>query len=115
MKIQGVIASVTVSDIDRAIGFYRDKLGLTVESEHADWVMFQEGIAIQLSPVPASELKWDPNSVVITLVVEDCETAYRTLTSRGVAFLSAPASSPGLTAVASLRDTENNVLQLLQL
>ncbi len=115
MKIQGIIASIMVTDIDRAIQFYRDKLGLTVESEQADWVMFEEGIAIQLSPVAAADLKWDPNSVVITLVVENCDEAYRRLTERGVAFLSAPTSAPGLTAIASLRDSENNILQLLQL
>jgi predicted enzyme related to lactoylglutathione lyase len=115
INIQGIIASVMVTDIDRAIHFYRDKLGLTVENEQADWVMFREGIALQLSPVPAADLKWDPNSVVITLVVSDCEEAYRQLTERGVAFLNAPTGSPGLTAVASLRDSENNILQLLQL
>ena len=50
MQIQGVMAIVMVQDIERALRFYRDLLGFTVEDEQEDWVLFHEGVGLRVSP-----------------------------------------------------------------
>lgn len=112
MTLAGVIAMVLVHDIDRALRFYRDILGLTVQEEQEDWVVFNEGIGLAVSPEPLPEVNLNLNSVMVTLLTPDVEAAYSELTSRGVAFVMAPARMGGA-SVAAFRDTENNVLQLM--
>lgn len=111
---EGVLAMVMVEDIERALKFYRDILGFTVQEEQEDWVFFQEGVGLQTAPEPRGELRFEANAVVLTLIVKDVTAAYKALTTRGVAFFLPPTVQNGL-MLAVLRDTENNLIQLLQL
>lgn len=113
MRFTGVMAMVMVQDIERALRFYRDTLGFTVQEEQEDWVIFNEGAGLQKSPEPLPELNTNFNAVVITLVVEDAFAAYSELTQKGVAFFVPPTDAGGA-IVATFRDTENNFVQLLQ-
>lgn len=114
MKIRGIMAMTLVQDIDRAVRFYRDTLGLSVQEEQEDWVVFEEGIGLQVSPDPLPEVNFQINTVQISLVVEDVFGAYDSLTSKGVAFYLPPMESGGL-IFAAFRDSENNVVQIMQL
>ena len=107
------MAMVMVRDIERALRFYRDILGFTVESEQEDIVTFQEGVGLQAAPDVTAELRFDPNAVVIALYVDDVQATFAELTQKGVAFFLPPTTEGGLT-FAAFRDTENNLLQLMQ-
>jgi catechol 2,3-dioxygenase-like lactoylglutathione lyase family enzyme len=108
------MAMVMVQDVERALRFYRDLLGFTVQEEQEDWVFFAEGVGLQRAPEPLPDVAFNVNAVVVTLFVEDVARAYAELTGQGVAFFLAPTESAGVT-VATFRDTENNLLQLLQI
>lgn len=114
MQFNGVMAMVLVQDLERALRFYRDVLGFTVQEEQEDWVIFHEGVSLGLSPEPIPEVSLALNAVMVTLIVEDVEACYTELISHGVAFFLPPTSEGG-TTFATFRDTEGNLLQLLQL
>src|SRR5579875_1305780 len=110
-QFEGVMAVVMVQDIERALRFYRDLLGFTVQEEQEDWVFFQEGVGLKTAPEAGAEVRFEANAVVLTLIVKDVVAAYRELTERGVAFFLPPTTQNGL-KIAVLRDTENNLIQL---
>ena len=113
MQIQGVMAIVLVQDIERALRFYRDSLGFTVEDEQEDWVLFAEGVGLRVSPDPLPEINIALNAVLLTLIVADVRAAFHELTQRGVAFFVPPTEAGG-TIFATFRDTESNLVQLMQ-
>lgn len=113
VRIQGVMAIGLVQDIERALRFYRDVLGFTVQEEQEDWVVFTEGVGLRVAPEPLPEWSLNVNAVMISLMVEDVRAAYAELTEKGVAFFLPPTESGGA-VFATFRDTENNLLQLLQ-
>ncbi len=102
-----------VHDIERATRFYKDTLGLTIQAEAEDWVIFKEGVGLQASPEPLQEINLNINAVQIALMVEDVQSAYTTLTKAGVAFYLPPMESGGM-MFATLRDCENNLVQLVE-
>lgn len=114
MRFHGVMAMVLVQDIERATRFYRDTLGFTVQEEQEDWIVFNEGVGLQVSPEPLPEFSVNVNAVQIALTVEDVHASYAELTKKGVPFYLPPMESGGMT-FATFRDTENNLLQLLQI
>jgi predicted enzyme related to lactoylglutathione lyase len=114
VQIHGVMAMVRVQNIDRAVRFYRDTLGFTVQEEEEDWVMFNEGVGLQVAPEPLPDVNFNVNAVLVTLIVEDVQAVYAELVKQGVPFFMPPTQSGGAT-YATLRDTENNLLQLMQL
>ena len=114
VRFHGIMAMVMVQDIERALRFYRDTLAFTVEAEQEDIVTFREGVGLQVSPDAVAELRFDPNSVLIALYVDDVQATFEELTQKGVAFLLPPTTQSGAT-FATFRDTENNLLQLMQM
>ena len=114
MQILGIRAMVMVQDIDRALRFYRDTLAFTVESEQEDVVLFAEGVGLQLNPDVSPDVRFDPNAVSLALFVADVHATFAELTSKGAAFFLPPTTEGGYT-FAMFRDTENNLLQLMQI
>ncbi len=113
MKFQGVMAMVLVLDIDRATRFYRDVLGFTIQDESEDWVVFHEGVGLQVSPEPLPQQAFNINAVQVALTVESVHEAFDELTKRGVPFYLPPMESGGM-LFATFRDTENNLVQLIE-
>ncbi len=109
----GAVAMVLVQDMDRALRFYRDMLGLRVAFETEESALFEEQIGLMRSGEALPEDNMQFNSVMITLFVDDVEAAFAELTQRGVAFLVPPTRQAG-TVLASCRDTEGNLVQLMQ-
>src|SRR4051812_17790553 len=84
------LIAVPVSDVDRAIGFYRDKAGFDLDHDHtvSDEIRF-----VQLTP-PGSACSISigtgltdatPGSLQgLQMVVDDIETAHAELSGRGV-------------------------------
>lgn len=104
---------VLVQDMDRAVRFYRDMLGFTLAAEQEDWAMFAEGAGLMLSPEPLPPGAVNLNAVLLSLEVDDVHAAYHELIERGVPFFVGPTDVGGA-IVASFRDTEGNLLQLIQ-
>lgn len=113
MKVHAVMAVILVQNIERALRFYRDILGFTVQDEREEWVVFREGIALYMTPEPLPEVNLNLNAVMITLIVDDVRAAFKELTQKGVAFFQAPTEESGRW-FAAFRDTENNILRMVQ-
>ena len=113
MQIQGVMATVLVQDIERAIRFYRDLLGFTIEDEAEEWAIFAEGVSLRVAPEPLPEWKPGLNGVMLTVIVADVRAAFEELTRQGVAFFVPPTEADG-GVFATFRDSEGNLIQLTQ-
>ena len=108
--------AVTTHDIDRAVAFYRDKLGMkhlfTVPPKLAFFDC--SGIMLMLS-LPETE-EFDHPGSIIYFGVEDIHAATRTLTERGVEFREQPTLVADMGTyelwVSAFSDSEGNLLAL---
>lgn len=81
--------AVTVSDLDRAVEFYRDKLGIHFLFQFPGLAFFDcGGVRLMLS-LPEKEAQVASGSVMY-FKVDDLTVAHETLVSRGVSFESPP-------------------------
>ena len=120
--IQGISAIwLPVSDMDRAVAFYRDSLGLEVLEHDGDWSEVTAGdqrIGLNASESPAGD-----GGAVIAFAVEDIETTVDELKGKGVEFTRYDAmdqdelgiwTAPGGARVAWFTDPDGNVLSFSQ-
>jgi catechol 2,3-dioxygenase-like lactoylglutathione lyase family enzyme len=113
MRVIGVSVMVLVNDLDRAVRFYRDRLGFVVLNETESWAVLDHGFGLMIAPEPLPEDGVSLNAVMPTIEVDDVDAAFALLTARGVAFLVPPTDVAGAT-VASFRDSEGNLLQIME-
>ena len=112
--LAGVI--IWTGSLERILPFYQDVLGLTPHSVHPDFVAFQFG-QVRLSIGRHSQVAGpsrDPHRIMINLDVGDIHAAHRELASRGVVFIRPPEREHWGGWIASFRDPDGNLLQLLQ-
>ncbi len=112
-SIAGVI--IWTDDLETMASFYSDKLSLEVHSVRPNFVAFQCG-NLRLSIGTHSEIAGHTREprIMVNLDVADIDSAYRELTSRGVEFIRTPEEERWGGWVATFRDPDGNVLQLLQ-
>ena len=109
--------AVNAHDIERAVSFYRDKLGMKhLFSVPPNLAFFDcDGIRLMLS-LPAKP-EFDHAGSIIYFKVADIQEAHRTLVGRGVQFEEAPIFVADMGTydlwLASFRDSENNLLALM--
>lgn len=108
---------IFVSDWDRACEFYEGQLGLPLRFASADlgWAEFSAGgpsIAIERAGADSAELIG--RFVGVSLLVDDLDTAYRTLTDKGVEFTQPPTEQSWGGHIAHFCDPDGNILTLLQ-
>jgi methylmalonyl-CoA/ethylmalonyl-CoA epimerase len=108
--------SMRVHDVDRAVRFYRDALGLQFLFAAPPRLAFFDcgGVRLMLStPEPGFD---HPGSIVY-FAVEDIRQMHETLQARGVAFRSEPHKIATLADrevwLAVFEDTEGNTLALM--
>ena len=108
---------VNVHDLDRAIAFYRDVLGMKFLFQAPPNMAFFDcdGIRLMLGVPDRPDL--DHPASIIYYKVDDIEKVYRTFKARGVHFetkphLVAPMPTYDLW-LADFRDSENNLLALM--
>jgi len=108
--------SMRVHDVDRAVRFYRDTLGLQFLFAVPPRLAFFDcgGVRLMLStPEPGFD---HPGSIVY-FAVEDIRQLHETLKARGVAFRSEPHKIATLADrevwLADFEDTEGNTLALM--
>ena len=108
--------SMRIHDIDRAVTFYRDVLGLPFLFAAPPNLAFFDcaGVRLMLSPPSPG---FDHPGSVLYFAVEDIHAMHATLTGRGVSFTSAPTKIATLADrevwLAAFTDTEGNNLALM--
>jgi lactoylglutathione lyase len=88
---------INVSDMGRAVAFYRDTLGLPLKFETPGWTEFETGptiLALHLAPrgegVAGPTMGPTAGSCSIGFSVKDLDATYQELQSRGARFVMPP-------------------------
>lgn len=108
--------ALNVHDLERAVAFYRDKLGMKHLFTVPKMAFFECG-GIRLMLGLPEKPEFDHPSSIIYFKVDDIQIAFRALSSRGVSF----EGDPHLVAkmpthdlwMAFFRDSENNLFALM--
>lgn len=100
-------------DVERAVPFYRDGLGLPLQFAMAGMAFFDAG-GVRLMLTKPSSAEFDHKNSILYFEVADCAAAYAALKARGVPFDDEP-HLVGKTATHELwmafcRDPEGNVI-----
>lgn len=117
---------LAVSDFDRAVAFYRDRLGFELEAIYEDppyATLVRAGTRLSLAEQghPAEDRPGvtmvappDPSQLAAILVLEvtDCLAVYDELRSAGVEFLSEPFSPPWGGHRCFAIDPDRNLIEL---
>lgn len=115
--ITGVVGiTLWTDDLERLFRFYHDLLGLPLHSRHQDFIAFQLGdlrfnIGLHNGVSGASR---DPYRIMPHLGIDDIHEAHRRLAEAGVEFIRPPEQEHWGGWVATFKDPDGNVLQLLQ-
>ncbi|NKB29010.1 MAG: glyoxalase [Rhodobacteraceae bacterium] len=112
--------SIPVTDQDRALVFYRDRLGLRVQTDaaYADdwrWIFIEiPGAETLIQFSKASDLSMSANIPVLCLVSDDVDGEVARLKDAGVVVRDGPADAPWHDAVryALIEDSEGNLVLL---
>ena len=108
---------VNVKDLDRAIAFYRDILGMTFLFQAPPNMAFFDCGGIRLMLGIADRADLDHPASIIYYKVEDIERIYETFKARGVEFVVKPhlvAPMPDYDLwLADFKDSEGNFLALM--
>jgi catechol 2,3-dioxygenase-like lactoylglutathione lyase family enzyme len=99
-------------DLDAAVAFYRDVVGLTLEVRHGDdWAAFDAGpVRLALHGTTAEP----PPSGTVVFAVDDLDLERRRLEAAGVRFDEHVGEVDGRVRFASFRDPDGNPVQLLE-
>ncbi len=93
-----------VSDMKRAVEFYRDVLGLPLKFESPGWSEFATGeTTLALHPASAKNL---PGAVELGFTVPNVEEFYRNMLSKGVTFSMPPTKQDFGGVLAQFADSE---------
>ena len=104
MALKLTYAIKFVADMDRAVKFYRDTLGLTLKHQSSEWSEFSTG-ETSLALHKASE-KNPAGSVELGLNVENIQAFYKEMTGKGVKFPQAPTMQQYGELLAQFVDSE---------
>ncbi len=93
-----------VADMDRAVKFYRDTLGLPLKFQSPEWSEFRTGeTTLALHPASA---KNPPGKVECAFTVPDLGAFYREMTAKGVQFPMPPTKQDFGGVLAQFVDSE---------
>jgi catechol 2,3-dioxygenase-like lactoylglutathione lyase family enzyme len=93
-----------VANMDRAIAFYRDKLGLQLKFQSPFWTEFATGDTV-LALHPASDGS-PPGSVELGFAVDDLGEFYARRDQLGIEFTREPKEMHGI-HIAAIRDADD--------
>ena len=108
--------ALPVRDLDRAVTYYRDVLGLTFLFRVPNLAFFDcAGVRLMLSPPETAEL--ERHSSIIYFAVDDIHTTHHTLRERGAQFDDQPHIIANMETydlwMAFFRDPDGNVLGIM--
>ena len=102
-----------VSDMDRAIAFYTEALGLELAQRHGEeWAAFDAG-AVRLALHGGANEDRDPGGTVV-FEVEDLDAARFAMELHGAVFDPHVGEVEGLARFASFTDPDGNRMQLIE-
>ena len=99
-----------VADMERAVKFYRDTLGLVLKFQSPGWSEFATGETV-LALHPASE-KNPPGSVELGFGVENIEKFHQEMAGRGVQFSMPPKKQDFGGTLAQFVDSEGGCVSV---
>jgi len=110
--------AITVSDVERALAFYRDVLGLAFLFQPGPTLAFLDAAGIRLMLATPQGYGEPGKNSVLYFTVPDIEAAYASLVERG----GRAERAPGLTAkmpdhelwIGFLRDPDGNLVGLME-
>jgi methylmalonyl-CoA/ethylmalonyl-CoA epimerase len=108
--------AITAHDLDRAVGFYRDTLGMSYLFRASNLAFFDcAGVRLMLSAPEKPE--FDHPASIVYYKVPKIDAAFATLRARGVAFVDEPHLIARLPDhelwMAFFKDSEGNTLALM--
>jgi catechol 2,3-dioxygenase-like lactoylglutathione lyase family enzyme len=107
------VVMLGVHDVTRSLGFYRDKLGLKVQSEIPGFAFVDAGAVTLCLSEPAAKVRGQvAGAGEIVFSVEDVTAAYQALRGKGVEFTHEPRSVTPTTWVANFDDPDGNHLSI---
>jgi catechol 2,3-dioxygenase-like lactoylglutathione lyase family enzyme len=110
--------AINVRDLQRAVAFYRDTLGMRFLFQAPGGLAFFDCGGIRLMLGVAEKPEFDHPASVLYYKVPDIDAAHETLTGRGVTFIDEPhliARMPTFELwMTFFRDSEENVLALME-
>lgn len=94
---------VVVSDMQRSVEFYRDRLGIPLRFQSPDWTEFETGATtlalhgggIAATAPPAGDPSKQAGSCSIGFNVEDVDKTYEDLKAKGIRFVMPPMQREG--------------------
>ena len=120
MKTHGLIwAGLFVENLEAAVVFYRDQLGLPLRSHGADFAHFDAGEGALFEVFSGGKAVSGPKGpelqpLVVSFRVDDLPAAMQELKAKGVSFIGEMGEYKG-TRWASFCDPEGNLLELKQI
>jgi len=123
-------ANITVNDVDEAVAFYRDGLGLEVRNDVANggfrWVTLgsadQRGVEIVLSEPHAGRSKADGDAIqelvakgmmpMLVFRTDDLDAAFERARQSGAEVLQEPIEQPWGPRDSAFRDPSGNMVRL---
>lgn len=112
------IATVFVTDMDRAVRFYTETLGLRLTQRYGDhWAQVEAGkLTIGLHPASTHKPAGRNGSITIGFVLSTpIEDAVSALTQKGVKFHGPVAVDPNAGKFAYFEDPDGNSLYMMQI
>ena len=109
-------ATIWSEDLNNLLPFYRDLLGLPVAIQIPGFVVLGELGAPALALGTHSEVRGrnaDPARHMVGLGTDDVDADWKRLKAAGVEFVESP-TDYGQLRIATLKDPEGNLIQLLQ-
>jgi predicted enzyme related to lactoylglutathione lyase len=109
--------AVNAHDIERAVAFYRDKLGMNLLFTAPPNLAFFDCDGIRLMLSPPAKPEFDHPSSIIYFKVDDIQKASQILIGRGVEFDEKPTFVANMGSydlwIAAFRDSEKNLLAMM--
>ncbi|MDQ2920804.1 MAG: VOC family protein [Acidobacteriota bacterium] len=109
--------AVNAHDIDRAVAFYRDKLGMKYLFSAPPNLAFFDCAGVRLMLSLPAKPEFDHPSSILYFKVDDIQEASRILIERGVQFEEQPAFVANMGSydlwIGAFRDSENNLLAMM--
>lgn len=119
MKAEGFqLAWIVVKNLDQAIAFYRDTVGMELKEHHPEfrWAEMsgKNGAILGIGEEdPHTNIAAGSNAVV-TITVEDLDKALAHFKSRGAKLMGEVLEIPGHVKMQTFTDVDGNTLQLVQ-
>ncbi|MGD2177777.1 MAG: VOC family protein [Anaerolineae bacterium] len=106
--------TLVVSDLEQAVDFYENVLGLSKKYQFSTYAGFDCG-GVEIGLVPGTPIGEQEGAPCVDFLVRDVDEGHRRLRKHGVRFLKAPHDTAWGSRIALFTDPDGNVMQLVQI